>query len=344
MRIIYNSLSIILPLALNLIFTPIIITIAHKNKLFDAKDHRKTHIGDIPRLGGIGFFCSIIVSAIIINILTKESVSVSFYIAISLIFISGVVDDFKPIRAFVKLIAQLAAGLTLIVGGHTLSHVLIPFTDTTIFFGYFQYPLTLLWVIGVTNAINLLDGMDGQAGGLSTIAATTLGIIALLLGQTHIAMACFILAGSLAGFLYFNLPPAKIFMGDSGSLTVGFFLATIPLLYSTPEIKGKMILAAVAVLLIPIFDVFAAMIRRTKLKQSFFSPDRGHIHHKFQDFTSLNTKQTLAVIYVITIISGTFATLFIIKTNTITQLGLFLNLIIHSVLFAFLHGRKKSRS
>lgn len=344
MNILNLLLSIILPLLLNLIFTPIIIGYANKKQLFDAKDHRKTHVGNIPRLGGIGLFCSMIISTIIIYFLTKSFISIAFYMATSLIFISGVVDDIKPVRAFVKLLAQIAATLLLIAGGHTLSHIFIPFINYNLDLGIFKYTMTFLWIIGITNAINLLDGMDGQAGGVSAIGSLTLGIVALILGQTGIAITCFILAGALIGFLSFNLPPAKIFMGDGGSLTVGFFLATIPLLYTAPETKGKIILVAIAILLIPVFDVFAAMIRRTRLKISFFEPDRGHIHHKFTDFTSLDTKQILLVIYSISILSGTLAILFIFKTNLLTQLGLFLNIIIHSVLFGFLHNRKKNRS
>ena len=342
MNILYITLSIILPLVLNLIFTPIIISIAHKNKLFDATDHRKTHVGNIPRLGGIGFFTALMISAIIMQILTKSSVSIAFYISISLIFISGIVDDLKPVRALVKLLAQIVASIILIIGGHTLSHIFIPFTAINFELGFIQYPITFLWVIGVTNALNLLDGMDGQAGGVSAIGSITLGVAALILGQLNIAILCFLLAGAVIGFLNYNFPPAKIFMGDGGSLTVGFFLAAIPLLFQSPDDKGKMILVGIAVMLIPILDVFAAIIRRTKKKISFFEPDRGHIHHKFIDFTSLNTRQILGVIYSICILSGTLATLFILKTNVLTQIGLIINLIIHTILFTFLHRRKEA--
>ncbi|QEN05667.1 undecaprenyl/decaprenyl-phosphate alpha-N-acetylglucosaminyl 1-phosphate transferase [Thiospirochaeta perfilievii] len=342
MNFLYLTLSILLPLVLNLIFTPIIIAVAHKKNLFDVTDHRKTHVGNIPRLGGIGIFLATVISAITMYILIKSSVSISFYIAISIIFISGIVDDVKPVRAYVKLLTQIAASLTLIVGGFTLSHIYIPFIGYNLDFGILKYPITFIWVIGVTNALNLLDGMDGQAGGVSVIASITIGIVALLLGQTNITVICFILAGSLIGFLNYNLPPAKIFMGDSGSLTIGFFLAAAPLLFQDTDVKGRVLLVGIAVLLIPIFDVFSAMIRRTKLKISFFHPDRGHIHHKFIDFTSLGTKQILLVIYSICILSGTLASLFIFNTNILTEIGLVLNLIIHLILFGFLHRRKKA--
>ncbi|MBN2618543.1 MAG: undecaprenyl/decaprenyl-phosphate alpha-N-acetylglucosaminyl 1-phosphate transferase [Spirochaetales bacterium] len=344
MSIIYFTLSIILPLVLNLIFTPIIIGYAHKNSIFDATDHRKTHVGNIPRLGGIGFFLSSAISLVIITRITKSYSLFPFYIATTMIFISGLRDDFKPIPAKVKLIVQILAATILILKGYTLSHIYIPFFNINLSLGYLKYPITYIWVIGVTNAINLLDGMDGQAGGVSALASLTMGIVGLITGHIEIATICFILTGALIGFLRFNLPPAKIFMGDCGSLTIGFFLSAIPLLFTESDLKGKVILVAIAVLLIPILDVFAAMIRRSRKKISFFAPDRGHIHHKFIDFTSLNTKQILLVIYSICIASGVMAIVFVVKTNIFTVSLLFINLILHALLFLFLHQRKIERS
>ncbi len=328
-------------MVINLILTPIIIKIAHNRQLFDKKDFRKTHIGNIPRLGGIGFFTSSVISMFIIYLVTENYTSLTFSIALTLVFISGLIDDLKPIRASYKLIIQILATIIIIIGGHTLSHIFIPFLNINLYLGVFQYPMTFLWIIGVTNAINLLDGMDGQAGGVSILGVVTFSVISLILGRIDIAIICLVFAGALIGFLRFNLPPAKIFMGDGGSLVIGFFLATLPLLFSEPEIKGKVALVAVAVLLIPILDVFAAIIRRTRLKISLFEPDRGHIHHKFTDFTSLSTKQILIFIYAACILSGTLATLFITNTTLFTQLGLIINLFLHLLLFAFLHNRKK---
>lgn len=341
MKIYYILLSVLLPLVLNLILTPVIITIAHKRKLFDITDERKTHKGDIPRLGGIGVFLSMMISFVIMFLLIRTEIPIAFYISLLLIFISGLTDDFKPVKPIVKLLTQIVATLILIVGGVSLTHIYIPLFNINLYLGIFSYPLTFLWIIGITNALNLLDGMDGQAGGVSAIGAVTIAIASLLIGQLHIGILCFILSGALIGFLYYNLPPAKIFMGDSGSLTLGFFLASIPLLYGQPTIKGKMMLVTIAVLIIPIFDVFAAIIRRKLDNRSFFTPDRGHIHHKFTDFTSLNTKQILGVIYSLCITSGLLATLFLVYTNIYTSLGILLNIVLHIYIFRFLHNRKK---
>lgn len=335
--------SILLPLSLNLIITQVILIIAHKNKLYDFTDERKTHVGNIPRLGGIGFFISTIISAIIIYIILQKHISIAFYIATTLIFISGVVDDFKPVSPIIKLLTQITATLALITGGHIFSHIYIPFLSINLDLGIFGYIITFVWIIGVTNAVNLLDGMDGQAGGVSLFATVTIGIICFITGNKDIAIICFIMSGALVGFLKYNLPPAKIFMGDSGSLTLGFFLAALPLLFSSNEVKGQMILVTIAVLLIPIFDVFAAMIRRKRTGISFFTPDRGHIHHKFTDFTNLNTKQILLVVYSLSIISGIIAVLFIFFNNLFTQSLLFINLFLHLSVFAILHYRKTNK-
>lgn len=332
--------SIILPLTLNLIITQIILYIAHKKKLYDFQDERKTHVGDIPRLGGIGFFTSTIISAAIIYIILKEHISTPFYIATTLIFVSGVVDDFKPVPPIVKLLAQITAALTLILGDHIFNSLYIPFLSITVESNILGYVITFIWIIGATNAVNLLDGMDGQAGGVSLLATLTIGIISILTGNINIAIICFVMVGALAGFLRFNLPPAKIFMGDSGSLTLGFFIATLPLLFPNTELKGKMVLVTIAVLLIPILDVFAAIIRRKRSGLSFFNPDRGHIHHKFQDYTSLSTKRILVVVYSLSVISGIIAILFIQLNNLITHSLLFINVIIHLGVFGFLHHRK----
>lgn len=338
-----TTFSILLPLSLNLIITQVILYIAHKNKLYDFTDERKTHAGNIPRLGGIGFFMASMVSTVIIYIILKEHISTAFYIAAILVFTSGVVDDFKPVAPIIKLLTQVTASLALIIGGHVFDYIYIPFLSINLSLGYIGYIITFLWIIGVTNAVNLLDGMDGQAGGVSLFASLTIGIISIIIKNYNIAIMCFILSGALIGFLRYNLPPAKIFMGDSGSLTLGFFLSALPLLYKNNEIKGQMILVSIAVLLIPIFDVFAAMIRRKKRGQSFLEPDRGHIHHKFTDFTSLSTKQILLVVYTLSIISGAIAVLFILFNNLITQGLLFINVIIHISVFSFLHYRKSKK-
>lgn len=341
----YIAITFLLSLIFTIIIIPIIIKIAHKNELFDSIDHRKIHVGNIPRLGGIGFILATVFSYYILCLKLQITVDNYIIFAVCIIFMTGVIDDLITIKPVFKLLSQIIA-ITIVVyfRDFTLSNILVPYTDFYFNFGIFKYILTVLWIIGISNAINLLDGMDGQAGGVSYIAAMFIGISAMIFKEYTIAIINFSLAGSLFGFLIFNLPPAKIFMGDSGSLTIGFILAIQPLMFSSPESKGKMILVTIAVLLVPILDVFTAIIRRTRLKISFFEPDRGHIHHKFLDYTSLSVKKTLVVVYLFVLMSGILAILYIKYTGILTTTGLFLNLFIHIWLFIFLHKRKKERS
>lgn len=341
---IYILSGIIIALLLNLVLTPIIVKLAHSNEIFDSTDHRKTHKGDIPRLGGIGIYLSTACSYYLCTIIFPVDFNYLLFFAMTIIFITGLVDDLIELRAYIKLLSQLLAVVLLSIGDYTLSHVLVPYSNYLWNFSFLRFLFTLIWIVGVSNAINLLDGMDGQAGGVSLFSAISMGICALISGDANIALLCFILSAAITSFLVFNLPPAKIFMGDSGSLTLGFILAVIPLLFKSPEIKGKMILVSIALLLIPILDVFSAIIRRSKLKVAFFVPDRGHIHHKFLDFTSLSIKKVLGVVYSLVIISGIISVLYLKFTNYWTVTGLFVNLFVHIGLFVFLHKRKKDRS
>lgn len=333
---------------LNFLKTPIILRFAHKKKLFDSKDHRKLHDGNIPRLGGIGFFLSFCLTtgvlflySLFFNKELYSGLNIYFYLSLIIIFLTGLVDDLKTVTARFKLVSQLVISVLICIGGYTIKEIPVPFIDYTIQTGVWAYPLTTLWIIGITNAINLLDGMDGQAGGVSAIASFTLGIIALFNNQMQTALPCFILFGSLCGFLLFNYPPARIFMGDCGSLFLGTILAILPLTVQTQQLNGKFFIVAVTLLLIPILDVFAAMIRRYRKGLSFLIPDRGHIHHKFLDHTQLNSRQILAVIYGLCCLSALCSILFVQHDSVISQMILLLNLALVLYIFTFLHNKKK---
>jgi UDP-GlcNAc:undecaprenyl-phosphate GlcNAc-1-phosphate transferase len=162
--------------------------------------------------------------------------------------------------------------------------------------GILAYPFTILWMVGIANAINLVDGMDGLAGGIAGFAALAMGIIALLTGHFDTALIAFALLGGIIGFLFYNLPPARIFMGDSGSLFIGFTLAIIPLLGISPDASTGSVLIPVTLLTVPILDTLAAIIRRIKKKMPIIAPDKEHIHHKLLEL-GLTDKKILTIIY-----------------------------------------------
>jgi UDP-GlcNAc:undecaprenyl-phosphate GlcNAc-1-phosphate transferase len=304
---------------INLYLTPLLIYLSHKHGIFDKVDQRKIHIEDTSRLGGIGIYLSFIISSIFAPFIVSFFIDGSFAMQSSIvhkpllifstfiIFITGVLDDFAQIRARYKLIGQFVAAIIAILAGALITQVQIPFTDFTIHLGYFSIPLTILWIIGVTNAINLIDGIDGLSAGISIIASMVFCIVFLFHGQYYSAIISFALTGSLFGYIFFNFPPAKIFMGDSGSLFLGFILSVLPLA-SFPQSPTSLVLP-MTMLAIPILDVIAAIWRRTRDKKNVFSPDRFHIHHKMMDM-DLGVRTILAIIYGICLILGIVTIIF----------------------------------
>ncbi len=299
-----SLMAFLLAAALSAASMPVIIEFARRRRLFDKHDERKVHDGEVPRLGGVGisfaFICS--VGAFVALEYSFRS-SVAHGIRVLPLVLSGVailmlglIDDLRTLRARFKLVIQAAATLLVMSAGYRFKIVLIPWGNGTFDLGVFSWPLTFIWIIGVTNAINLIDGMDGLAAGISAIAATAFGTMMLIGGDTMGAVLCFALCGAAVGFLLYNKPPAKIFMGDSGSLFLGFCLSVLPLLGQTDHDARIGFLSASTILAIPIFDTLSAIWRRTRAGISFFTPDRGHMHHRLQTL-GFGPKAVLAVVY-----------------------------------------------
>ncbi len=288
-------------LLLSLALMPLIIKVAHRRKLFDAVDERKIHTGNIPRLGGLGIFLSFVCALAIAIAFSGRGLNTGGrFVAVVLctlgVHVVGLIDDFRNLRARYKFLVEFAGAFVLVALGFRFYSITLPFASGSLALGAFSYPLTILWIIGVTNALNLIDGMDGLAGGISAFAALTFGVLFILNGDSGAALACFALVGAVAGFLVFNLPPAKMFMGDGGALFLGFTLAILPLIGPAAGKAEIGFFPAVTVLILPIFDTFSAIIRRTRAGVSAFSPDRLHLHHKLLDL-GLSVHGALAVIY-----------------------------------------------
>ncbi len=267
-----------------------IIRISRKHKLFDAPDERKIHTKKISRLGGIGIFLGFVVSVgfspLILGlwlrspfvVYTKILPKILFIIPTLLIFFVGLSDDFLKVKAIWKLLIQIIAAIFIIAAGARIEALTIPFINRTIQFGYWSWPITLIWIIGITNAMNLIDGMDGLSSTIGIISFAVYGLIFMLTNHFMLSVVSFVFVGTLLGYLMFNFPPARIFMGDSGSLVMGFLLAVLPLV-AEPD-SGTILYLPVTLLLIPILDVFSAISRRIKKRISFTTPDKEHIHHK----------------------------------------------------------------
>ena len=277
--------------------------------MYDSLTARKTHTGQIPRLGGIAIFLSstLLVMAVLFldnaigdrfrNIQTQI---IALLCATTFIFLVGLVDDVRGVRARYKLLAQIiAAGLMCLAGTRIES---LNFANLfTLRFGLASFPLTILWIVGITNAVNLIDGLDGLAAGICTIACTVIAVFALVRGELVLVVMMLALVGSLSGFLFFNFNPARIFMGDCGSMFLGFVLGATSVMCAMKS--GTMVaLALPAVVLgLPIFDTAFSILRRYLGRWDITSPDRGHLHHRLLDM-GLRHRHVVIIMYAITVI------------------------------------------
>jgi len=336
---------ILLSCALASTLVPAILYFANKQGLYDKIDERKIHNGNIPRLGGIGI-ASAFLATIVVMKLFQASLAEEFnsiyriwpILASGVVMFSiGLLDDLLDLRARIKFIIEALITIFLMAWGFRFKVIMVPWGDGALNLGLLSYPITFFWIVGITNAMNLIDGLDGLAGGIAFIASMTFGIFFWAQGSIMSAELCFAVAGSVAGFLIFNLPPAKIFMGDSGSLFLGFCMAILPLL-GQGETKAEIgIITASTILAIPIFDTLAAMYRRRKAHISFFTPDKAHLHHILLDRIK-SPSLTLLVIYAINMLlaSAALTTLFIgsawslsVKFSALVAIGIFFSLINH---------------
>jgi len=270
----------------------LILRLSHHKSWYDHINDRKIHSGDVPRLGGIGFAIVFVAAAVIIVFLTRKLDSIIRFLpclgGLCVIVVFGVWDDFRPLKPQIKLLVQILAALCVIIPGYTFRRIVFFDRDFLENLPWLAYPITLLWIVGLTNALNLIDGVDGLAGGLSAIIAITLGFIFFRFASppSTTMLLCVCLLGAIIGFLVFNapIPRAKIFMGDGGSQFLGFTLALLPLLEEQHDTVASLpVLYAAALLAIPIFDTTAAVWRRLRDGRRIDSPDRAHIHHKLMN-------------------------------------------------------------
>ena len=268
----------------------LVIRLSHHLELFDPPDDRKIHSGKISRLGGIGIFIGFVISVglspLIIGfwlrspfiVYAKVLPKISFIIPTLMIFTVGLLDDFLQLKARWKLIVQIIAATIVVAAGGRINVLALPFSDIVLDLGNWSVPVSFLWIIGVTNAMNLIDGMDGLSASIGAVAFAVYGIAFMLGNHFILGIISLVLVGTLWGYLMFNYPPARIFMGDSGSLVIGFLLAVLPLVAN--DRGGTIMYMPVTLLILPITDVFSALFRRIRRRIPFTRPDKEHIHHK----------------------------------------------------------------
>lgn len=271
--------------ALALIITPLFARIFLRLGLVDLPDqNRKFHDRPIPRLGGIPLVISYVVALLLFVLVLSQSKDhlhapgdVFWRIApgAGIVFLIGLLDDLVDLKPWQKLSGQVAAAIVGCANGVHIGSIHGIATDA-----WWTWPLTIAWLAVCTNAFNLIDGLDGLAAGVGLVATSTALVAALINHQYELAVATIPLVGALFGFLYYNFNPASIFLGDSGSLTIGFLLGCYGVLWSQKSATLFGMAAPLMALSVPLLDVFVSVIRRFLRHQPIFSPDRGHIHHR----------------------------------------------------------------
>ncbi|MCI9578608.1 MAG: undecaprenyl/decaprenyl-phosphate alpha-N-acetylglucosaminyl 1-phosphate transferase [Oscillibacter sp.] len=303
----YAALALLAALVVSFLMTPVVKTFAYKVGAVDVpKDARRMHKVPIPRLGGLAIFIGFMVSVLILGNVRGNGQMQSILLGSVIIVVLGVVDDIMALPAMLKFVVQIAAALIPALNGVVIQAFSNPniFSDSLYWvLGPLSVPFTVLWIVAITNAVNLIDGLDGLANGVSAISATTMLVIALLASEAEVAVIMAALVGACVGFMPYNLNPAKMFMGDTGATFLGYILATM-------SIQGLFKFYAVIsfavpflILGLPIFDTAFAFIRRIAHGQSPMHADRGHIHHRLIDM-GLNQKQAVATLYVISAMLG----------------------------------------
>lgn len=284
--------------ALSLILTPIFRDIFKSYGVVDHPDGgRKIHKFAIPRVGGMAIALSYVGCFFIVPLLSKNPFEDKLALvwnvlpAFGVIFAVGVIDDLFGLKPWQKLFGQIAAsGLAYWAGVRVVDVVGIHAES------WWSLPVTILWLLTCTNAFNLVDGMDGLAAGVGLFATLTIFLAAILHGNTPLAMATFPLAGCLLGFLCYNFNPATIFLGDSGSLLIGFILGCFGVVWTQKSATFLGMMAPLMALSLPLVDVGLAILRRSLKRQPIFSADRGHIHHRLLD-RGLTPRRAVLLLY-----------------------------------------------
>lgn len=343
-------ISLLLSFALSISAIPRIIYISKKKRIFDTPDNnRKIHTDVIPNLGGVAIFLGfVVIGSLFIN--PSERNTWNYIVAATFIlFITGIKDDLINVNPAKKLLAQIAASMIIaVLADFRLDHL-------HGLFGLYQLPywasviLTVLGCSFVSNAFNLIDGIDGLAGSIASICTLFFGFTFAVYGNYNAAIICFSLLGAILGFLKFNYNPAKIFMGDSGSLVIGFIISVLAImltkqvavyqeaiLFHSPK---ALLLVALSVLFVPVFDTFRVFITRIMKGRSPFSADRTHLHHYLLDLGFSHHK----TVFILSLASILMIAIAIIIQDLPVNICLFVILFCACALFALLYFIRKHK-
>lgn len=318
--------------ALAFISTPAVMKLAFKIGAVDIpKDERRIHNKPMPTMGGLAIYISFLICSLLFLKLDRQVIGI--ILGGSIILIMGIVDDIKSLDALPKLIIQIIAALILIYFGVTVKSISVPFIggDGSMSIKYLGVPLTILWVVGITNAINLIDGLDGLACGICFISSLTLFGVSIISGRYTSVYLTAILSGACIGFLPYNFNPAKTFVGNTGAQFLGFILAAISLQGAIKSATAVAVAVPILALGLPIYDTLFAMIRRKLNRMPIYKGDRGHMHHKLLDI-GLSQKQAVLTMYLVSSVLG-LTSILAMKVSAVKSFALLV--VVCSIVIAF---------
>ena len=300
-----NVLAFLVALGVALLLTPAVIAFARRTGALDKPDARKVHVRPIPRIGGIGIYAAFMVS-ILVQLtfvdLTPEYMTslIGLMVGGTIIVAIGIIDDYCDLPAKVKLLGQIIAAAVVVIGFDVRIDVITDPLGDYIYLEFLAIPATIFWIVGLTNTVNLIDGL---AAGVSSIAALTIFLVAMEEGIPPVAMVTIALAGAAMGFLYYNFNPARIFMGDTGSMFLGFMLAGISVVGAVKSAATIALIVPILALGLPILDTTFAIVRRARNHRPIFKPDKGHLHHRLLAH-GFSQKQAVLLMYVVSALFG----------------------------------------
>lgn len=323
--------AFIVALILSLVITPVIIRLAHKFNFVDKPGERKINTEVIATAGGTAIYLAFMIP--LRFFIPADQTIKGIIIGGSFMLILGLLDDKFEMSAPLKFGGQIVGALILIYYGVKINFITNPFGGF-IYLGMYTIPFTVFWIVSIINTINLIDGLDGLAAGVSIIAVLTLFAVALQENQVLAPMLAVLLAGSCLGFLRYNFNPAEVFMGDTGSMFIGYIIAAVSITGALKSAAAVTIFVPMLALAIPILDTTFAIVRRIFNDRPIGEADHGHIHHRLLAI-GMNQKQAVISVYVISTLLGTIA--FIINGVKFDQALI----IFISVILSIVYGAKK---
>ncbi|MCT4794869.1 MULTISPECIES: glycosyltransferase family 4 protein [Exiguobacterium] len=298
-------IAMLVSFVMAMLITPLVRRFAYLIGAVDHPNARKVHVRTMPRIGGLAIFIAFLIGYALL--LPASRYNDAILIGAVVIVLTGLIDDRFQLSARVKLMGQMIATVVVLNSGMRIEMINLPF-DQQLYLGSWSIPVTVLWLIGITNAINLIDGLDGLAAGVSSIALGTIAVLAIIQGNVYLTMMALLLLASTLGFLVHNFYPAKIFMGDTGALFLGYMLAVFSLI-GFKNVTLFSLVVPVLLLGLPISDTIFAIVRRLVQGRPPMSPDKSHMHHQLIDM-GFTTRQAVLLMYGMTLFFGIASILF----------------------------------